>query len=521
MSPLTEVLMRTTSASAWTPLTLAFALAAGGVLLPSPPVALVGAGLVALVARRAARPLRRVAFLLALSLVASAWASHRAAPPPPVGASAGPVDVVARLAGLQCDADGCRAWLEEPRLATSGHALEPLPAYLPVWVERPHLPIGAALRVRGQLVRRDRDNPDPFDDAPRFRLIRVDEVAPVGGPDLQWRYVARARLASAVDLADPQAQALYRALLAGDRTGLPAQTRDAFVDTGTAHLLAISGLHLALLGWGLFRVILAALLRLFTRAGQTRRLSVYAAALALALTWAFALAVGRTEATARAALLLTAIFGAEIVSRRPWSAYSLALAALAILAADPLSWRTPSFQLSFAAVASLVLVAPHVRRLNARIEEPGVVPRRLQRATRVLAVLAIATLVTFLATAPLALAWFGQLAPAALLVNLVAVPLTSLLVVPVGFVWLGLALALPGLAALLSWLPELSASLLLDLVDGWAHVVGSSHYPAIPVWLGLVGTLAVLLLLGRRRWLGLVRRASRSPSSGTPRPASR
>jgi len=183
------------------------------------------------------------------------------------------------------------------------------------------------------------------------------------------------------------------------------------------------------------------------------------------------------------------------------------VAAAAVLSMDPGAAKGPSFQLSFAAATSLVLLAPWLRRAREwltsaeRLEAPPT-----QRAGVWLLGAGSVSLVTGVVTTPLCLAWFGQFAPIGVLVNLVAVPLVATLVVPAGVLWLVGRTLSPELGDLLAPVPTWTGGLLLDLVEGWSEVVGPSTAPMWPHALAL-GTVAGLLALlhgGRgARWVGV------------------
>ena len=139
---------------------------------------------------------------------------------------------------------------------------------------------------------------------------------------------------------------------------------------------------------------------------------------------------------------------------------ALGLTALVLLSLDPNRARA-SFQLSFSAVAALILLRPRLRALEAWLGEPGRLEGALwQRSASWLSRATLASLATTLATAPLTLSWFGQVALWGVLFNLVAVPLTSLLLVPSAMTWF-VWLTAPEIALPLAWIPEQIASTLL------------------------------------------------------------
>jgi competence protein ComEC len=223
----------------------------------------------------------------------------------------------------------------------------------------------------------------------------------------------RARLAERLSGSGPGG-GLLRALALGDRGGLAAEDREAFGVLGLSHLLAVSGLHLGLAAAGVFAGLRRAAARV---PGLAARTDVRGVALAGAAGAAlgFALLAGWGVPVRRALVLLLGL-AAGFAVRRPLPPLGpLAVAALWILAFDPLALFAPGAQLSFAATAALVLGlrVPGVSR-NAGMWSEG-----LRASATALAV-----------TAPLAALHWGAQAPLALVANAVAVPWTAFVLLP-------------------------------------------------------------------------------------------
>src|SRR5262249_21485801 len=161
---------------------------------------------------------------------------------------------------------------------------------------------------------------------------------------------------------------------------------------------------------------------------EARRL---AAALSIPAVWGYALVTGAAIATLRSAVMATVFFLGIALGRRTHVLAATAAAALVLLGASPLAIYEPSLQLTFAAILGLALVAP-------RLAPPG-----SNKLRRFLAATTAATLTT----APIAAYHFHQLAPAALIGNLLVVPLCELAVLPIGLGALAIAPMLPALAS--------------------------------------------------------------------------
>jgi competence protein ComEC len=329
---------------------------------------------------------------------------------------------------------------------------------------------------------------------------------PVGPVWHRWRHAVRERLTAAVP--DAPRRGILLALALADRSALERADRLALAGTGTAHLLAISGLHVglaALYGFWLARGLALAVPLAW---GGGRLYPLCLAAGGLAAT-AYAALAGFGTSTVRA-LVMLAVALLALLSRRalhPGRAWLLALAAVLLI--DPLApWRA-GFWLSFAAVAVLLcLFAP--RRGGGR----GFWRRLLLAQAGIM-------LVMF----PLSAYWFQAASPAGLIANLVAIPWVSLLVVPLTLLGVVLLPAGDALAGPVLDLAGAAAQLLTRLLELIASLPAAQVYLPQPALAAVVLATAgaMLLLLPRgvpQRRLGLVLllpllvNAERAPAGG-------
>lgn len=147
--------------------------------------------------------------------------------------------------------------------------------------------------------------------------------------------------------------AIIAALTLGDKSLLDADTRALFSDTGTSHILALSGLHLSIL----FTLLQLALLRWVRRRG----FYIAAHAVALVALWLFVILTGAPLSLQRAAWMLTLLqVGACLRSSWGSTLNNLCFAALTLLLVSPLSLMDVGFQMSFAAVLGIVLIGNYV-----------------------------------------------------------------------------------------------------------------------------------------------------------------
>ena len=329
-------------------------------------------------------------------------------------------------------------------------------------------------------------------------VVRFLAVQP--GPDrgpwlARFRQEAADRLVTAMQ---PPAGGIAAALLVGDRRHVNQQVYDMFQRSGLAHLLAISGLHMGLLCFGVIQ-----LLR-FGGAwfpGWATRLALhkYAAVAGLVAGASYVLLAGMPISALRAFIMAGLLIAAVLLDRLALTLRNVALAAMIILAINPVAVFTASFQLSFAATAALVLW------YEARLRRPGDAPASDQprtamaRPLRYLVALLVTSLIAAAATLPFAAQHFGLVTIWGVAANLLGIPLTGLWIMPAGLlVGLGqLAGSDAALAAPALWMMETGilalvavARLFADLpYAGWR--VLPPGYAAL--CLGLGGWLLALL----------------------------
>ena len=240
----------------------------------------------------------------------------------------------------------------------------------------------------------------------------TQHVAPAAGLlRLRWRLAERIR--EQVD--HREAAAVMTALTLGERSELSEDLWDVLRRTGTSHLIAISGLHISLIS-GLCLLAASALARrLPATAAWDLEIAVTAA---IIVGGAYAALAGFALPTRRASIMVA--FAALVIlsRRRIGSLNGLAIAAISVLALDPLATLSASFWMSFAAVG--VLLVCHVPR------QLALAPMRRLRIRRAVSLQCRLTL----ALMPLTAAFFGGVSLLAVPVNLIAIPLFCLALIP-------------------------------------------------------------------------------------------
>jgi competence protein ComEC len=215
---------------------------------------------------------------------------------------------------------------------------------------------------------------------------------------------------------------LVAALSLGDRAGLSPEARDALATLGLSHLIAVSGLHLALiaaLAYAVARLALSRLAFLVVRSDARRQAILFA----LGAAAGYALMSGWGIPVRRALVFLVAVTLGFLRRRPGRRGHPLALAAIVVLGVEPGALFEAGAQMSFAASAAILASLGH---RNPADRAAGVGLRIRSHLDGLLRTSAAA----IAATAPLAAVHFGRAAPFAVAANLVAVPLTAALLLP-------------------------------------------------------------------------------------------
>ena len=233
--------------------------------------------------------------------------------------------------------------------------------------------------------------------------------------------------------------AFLRALTVGDDNGLTSENWDTFRITGVTHLIVISGSHIALIAGMVYFLIL----QICTRLGILRFSPPRAAALASLLTAIFyASLAGDVIPTKRAVIMLGIVAIANFYQRHNHPFQSFAITLFAMLILNPLSLLSIGFWLSFLAVALILY------RVAGRLKSPP----NWKNAIDI-------QLTVSLGLSPLLLFFFNQTSLISPLVNLVAVPIVELVVVPLSLIQIPLMWLFP-------WLAD-KIFMILDFVLQW------------------------------------------------------
>jgi len=408
------------------PVVAAAALASGWALAARPGGLLLAAALVAAAAGFTAADLRT-----------------RAVAAPVLAERLGPVAVTGRILDARLHDGGIRLLLDG--LAIDGLAAEATPQRVRLVLrgQGQELQAGTTVRLRAVLL------PPPGPPLPGgydfARMAWFERIGAVGfvlgapqpvedaAPDdmrsafvarfAAWRRAVADRVLSALP---GQAGAVAAALMSGERGAISDEVNAAMRDSGLAHLLSISGLHLGLLAGVVFLAVRCGLaaIELLALHWPIKKL---AAATALVAAFFYLMLSGAQVPTQRAFLMTGVVLVAVMVDRTALSMRVVVLAGLLVLLAAPESLLSVSFQMSFAAVVALIATyeaaGPHLARWRAHAGFGRV-------ALLYVGGVLLTSLVGSLATAPFAADQFNRVALYSLLANLVAVPVTALWIMP-------------------------------------------------------------------------------------------
>lgn len=373
--------------------------------------------------------------LLAAVLLLGLWRAEVATPPPLPAVPAGSAVSVTVLITDAPAPSGSRLRFRGRVVASAAGRYSSVPAGTNLLVYalpppelaarrgRPHLRYGDTLRLSGRL-----EQPQPIGDFDYAAWLESQGIAAVlwaqeseavsiggGSPPAAALHRLRGALASALQRAIPSPQSgLAQALFLGIRAELPRPVSESFRTAGMSHLLAISGLHVGIV----MALTLAAAQALMGRDHPA------AIAVTAAVLWAYAFLSGLDPPVVRAAIMGSLVLGQGLTGRGIRAPTALLLAAALMTLAQPAILASLSFQLSFTAMAGVILALPLIAALTAALAAPlsasgAAAARWTQYGLALLIASAVISTTTTLATLPLVALHFGA-------IPLMSVPATIL-----------------------------------------------------------------------------------------------
>ncbi|MAW99620.1 MAG: competence protein ComEC [Sphingomonas sp.] len=297
------------------------------------------------------------------------------------------------------------------------------------------------------------------------------------------------------------AGAIAATLATGDRGAIDDPDAEAMRRSGLAHLLSISGLHVTAIV-GATILLSLRLLALIPGLALRVRLPLVAAAFGALVAIGYTWLTGAQVPTIRSCIAALLVLAALAMGREAITLRLIAAGALIVLLILPESLAGPSFQLSFAAVVAIVALHEHprIRRWFSRQEEGAV-----KRTARGMLSLLLTGLVVEIALMPIALYHFHKTGLYGAGANIIAIPLTTFVIMPSEA--LALLFDLAGLGAPFWWVTGTALRLLLSLAHATANAPGSvaalAVMPEGAFAAMILGGLWIALWRTRWRWLGV------------------
>lgn len=300
-----------------------------------------------------------------------------------------------------------------------------------------------------------------------FYLRNPELVAEAAAPGFAettaaWIENARLTLANRIESHIGGAEGeIAAALVAGVRAGIPEDVNEALRKTGLAHVLSISGLHMALVSLTIM-ILIRSGFALFPEFASRHAVKKYAASVALIALAVYLFISGSAVAAERSFVMIAVMLAALLVDRSALTMRNLAIAAIVILVISPHEAAGPSFQMSFAATAALIGAyaawAEREAAKRAPASDQGAIRRAFGTGGRYFGGLAATSIIAGAATALYGVYHFQRVATLGLAANLAAMPVVSVLVMPfavLGMIFMPFGLDGPFFAVMgkgLSWM---------------------------------------------------------------------
>jgi competence protein ComEC len=290
---------------------------------------------------------------------------------------------------------------------------------------------------------------------PRIEVLAIDK----GYKPLTWIYSLRSRLSQSLARVLPEPQAgLAQGIVLGIRANIPESLKNDFTRSGTAHLLAISGVNLTIMAG----ILLSALLWALGRRGY------WYVWLTMGAIWIYAVMTGMNPPVVRGAIMASIFLLAEFLGRQKSAMVALMMTAAVMAGINPRVLGDASFQLSFLAMAGLVVISPAFRSYGrglvaARLGDEGFPASAANFTVDAFS----ATLGALIVVWPVIAYYFdivslvGPLATFLALPSLPGIIISASLTALIGLVWLALA-------QVIGWLAWLFLSYMLAVVKGMA-----------------------------------------------------
>lgn len=263
-------------------------------------------------------------------------------------------------------------------------------------------------------------------------------------------------------------QAIYRALILGEKQGINNKIREPFLITGLGHMLAVSGLHIGLIAWLTFAFsnwLLSRFYSLTLKIDIQRIAAVITCVPVVAYTFLSGLQV-----SGQRAMIMALVYLFSIILRRQKEVWStLALAAFLVLTLDPNALFSVSFQLSFLAVIGILWLAPVFYRWFKITVDPAKKNFFQYRLYTYITGLTIITLSVIIFLLPITSFYFHRIPALSVIANLTTVPFLGIWILPLGLLSAITVHISPDLADILIQLGSLGLDIMFNIIKFWAQ----------------------------------------------------
>lgn len=227
---------------------------------------------------------------------------------------------------------------------------------------------------------------------------------------------------------DSESAGIVKAMLVADKSTLDKNIKKLYSENGIAHIMAISGVHVAIIGMTLYG---------FLRKLRIGRL--ISGTFSIAIIILYGIMTGMSSSTERAVIMLILSIAAEYFGRKTDAPTSMGFAMIIMVLGNPYVILDAGFQLSFAAITGVTVVAPQLRKLLRMFkrfikeadEKKKQKHKKIMRLRKMIIKLIDALVVgiaSFITTTPVIIYYYYQFPPYSILINLIVIPLVSLIV---------------------------------------------------------------------------------------------
>lgn len=227
---------------------------------------------------------------------------------------------------------------------------------------------------------------------------------------------------------DSESAGIVKAMLVADKSTLDKNIKKLYSENGIAHIMAISGVHVAIIGMTLYG---------FLRKLRIGRL--ISGTFSIAIIILYGIMTGMSSSTERAVIMLILSIAAEYFGRKTDAPTSMGFAMIIMVLGNPYVILDAGFQLSFAAITEVTVVAPQLRKLlrmfKCFIKEAD--EKKKQKHKKIMSLrkmiiklidALVVGIASFITTTPVIIYYYYQFPPYSILINLIVIPLVSLVV---------------------------------------------------------------------------------------------